>query len=52
MSCRTGPLRVARPLRGVYTGLAVMIFLVLSLVGRKIIPTNGRAMRAYFTETS
>jgi hypothetical protein len=25
MSCRTGPLRVGRPLRGVYTGLAEMI---------------------------
>jgi hypothetical protein len=23
MSCRTGPLRVARPLRGVYTGLGL-----------------------------
>jgi len=35
MSCRTGPLRVERPLRGVYTGLAGMI-----IVG----PTVGREM--------
>jgi hypothetical protein len=34
MSCRTGPLRVARPLRGVYTGLGEMIF-VGPPVGRK-----------------
>jgi hypothetical protein len=32
MSCRTGPLRVERPLRGGYTGLARMIFVGLPLV--------------------
>jgi hypothetical protein len=37
MSCRTGPLRVGRPPRGGYTGLARMIF-VGPPVGRG---TNG-----------
>jgi hypothetical protein len=41
MSCRTGPLRVERPLRGVYTGLAGMIFLGPP-VGREIIDPDQR----------
>jgi hypothetical protein len=34
LSCRTGPLRVERPLRGVYTCIALIIFGGLP-VGRK-----------------
>jgi hypothetical protein len=41
-----GPLRVERPLRGVYTGLGGTIFF------GKIIPANGRADAGYFTWTS
>jgi hypothetical protein len=35
MSCRTGPLRAARPLRGVYTLFWLMKALALPLVGSK-----------------
>ena len=42
MSCRTGPLRVERPLRGAYTGLGNMILLLPPLVGIIIFrPTGG-----------
>jgi hypothetical protein len=43
MSCRTGPLRVGRPLRGEYTGFAQG----LPMVGTEIflIATNGSANR-------
>ena len=41
-SCRTGPLRVGRPLRGVSTGLG-RIILFGPTVGREMmIPTDGR----------
>ena len=42
MSCRTGPLRVGRPLRGVHTGLAGMIS-IGPPVGRdhRFRPTGG-----------
>src|SRR5258708_450769 len=43
MSCRTSPLRVGRPLPGVYTGRMVMIVVGPPLVGRRLSrPTGGR----------
>jgi hypothetical protein len=41
-SCRTGPLRVGRPLRGAYTGLAGTIGVGPPVGREKMIPTNGR----------
>jgi hypothetical protein len=41
MSCRTGPLRVGWPLRGVYTGLWGIIFFGPPVGQEMIIPTNG-----------
>jgi hypothetical protein len=50
LSCRTGPLRVGRSLRDVYTGFAP----VLPMVGTRIflIATNGSANRrgTHFTK--
>jgi len=50
MSCRTGPLRVERPLRGVYTGLEGIIFFGPT-VGREI-NVPARADAVYVTQTS
>ncbi len=46
MSCRTGPLRVGRPLRGVYTGLGRIILKGLR-VAQDTIPANGRASNPF-----
>jgi hypothetical protein len=52
MSCRTGPRRVERPLRGVYTDLAKAIFCGPPVGRAMMIPTNGRANVAYPVWTS
>jgi len=52
MSCRTGPLRVGRPLHGVYTGLAGMIFIGPTVGRRRTIPANGRANAVYLAKAT
>src|ERR1700677_4478382 len=42
MSCRTGPLRVGRPLRGAYTFLATTNYRGPPVGRKRMIPTNGR----------
>ena len=51
MSCRTGPLRVERPLRGVCIFSCKGDLLWSSRWSEKIVPTNGRAYVAYPAQT-
>ena len=52
VSCRTGPLRVARPLRGVYTGLGGMVVFGPAVGRGSMILANGQAKDVRVTQTS
>jgi hypothetical protein len=52
LSCRTGPLRVERPLRGVYTGRDKMVFFGPTVGREDNDPGQRPGRRCFFTETS